>query len=193
MWFLPVSASLSTFLTPFDQDRFMKKYSLPFFAVCVLALVPGFAQAQTGQPRLLATYGDWDSYIIVDGDNRICYMASKSMESKGDYTKRGDSYAMVTHRPSDGVRNEFSFIAGYNYKSGSDVSVEIDDQKFVLFTKDDSAWTSDAETDSKLAKAIAAGSKMVVRGVSSRGTATIDTISLKGTGEARKRIDQECR
>lgn len=166
---------------------------------CVMSLVafgmmiPAPAAAQTGQPRLLATYGDWDTYLIIDGRSRICYMASKSMESKGDYTKRGDSYAMITHRPADGVRNEFSFIAGYNYKDGSDVSVEIDGQKFVLFTKDDSAWTSDAETDAKLAKAVGAGSKMVVRGVSSRGTATTDTISLKGTGEARKRIDQECR
>lgn len=170
----------------------MNRYLFPFFSGLV-ALVLSAPAAHAGEPRLLATYGAWNTYIVVDGDDKICYMASQTQDAKGDYKKRGDAYAMITHRPADHVRNEFSYLAGYTYKPGSEVTVDIDGQKFVLFTRDDSAWTSDGDTDEKLAKAIAAGRKMTVRGTSSRGTVTTDSVSLKGSGDARSRIDKECR
>jgi invasion protein IalB len=149
--------------------------------------------AHAGEPRLLGSYGDWAAYVFMEEGNKVCYMASKPTNAEGDYTKRGEVYALLTHRPAEGTKNVFSYITGYDYKPGSDATIQIDDQKYVLFTQDDTAWAPDASTDEKLAEAIQKGSKMEVRGTSSRGTQTMDNFSLKGSSKAYERISDECR
>lgn len=120
-------------------------------------------------------------------------MASQPGNAEGDYTKRGDPFALITHRPADNTRNVFSYIAGYPYKAGSETVLKIDDQEFTLFTQDEIAWAPDADTDNKIAEAIQKGSSMVVTGTSSRGTLTTDTYSLKGSSSAYAKISEECR
>jgi len=119
-------------------------------------------------------------------------MASQPSSAEGNYTRRGDIFALVTHRPAEGTKDVFSYITGYTYKPGSDAIVKIGSNSFTLFTQDETAWTPDGETDVKLARAIRAGSNMTVKGSSSRGTLTTDTFSLKGSGAAHDAISQEC-
>lgn len=148
--------------------------------------------AQAGEPRLIAVEGDWSAYVFTEDGNKVCYMASKPTKEEGDYSQRGEVFALVTHRPAEGTRNVFSYITGYAYKAGSDVTVDIDGQSFVLFTQDEAAWAPDAETDRRLAEAIKQGSKMVVTGTSARGTKTKDTFSLSGSTGAHDKISREC-
>jgi Invasion associated locus B (IalB) protein len=170
-------------------------------ALLTLAVMPVTAEA--GQPRLLATFSQWHSYIILEGDDKVCYMASKPQEQvqpkswpKAKPWKNPDgresAYALITHRPSDGAKNVFSYIAGYSYKPGAEATVEVDGEKFALFTQDNTAWAPDAETDNKITKAIRAGKVMLVKGQSTKGLKTTDTIPLTGSGEAYKKIDDEC-
>ena len=119
-------------------------------------------------------------------------MISQPKAEEGDYTSRGKIYALITNRPAEGTKDVFSYITGYTYKAGSEASIEIDDKTYTLFTQDDTAWAPDAESDRALAKAIREGAKMVVKGVSSRGTNTRDTFSLKGSSNAYDRINNEC-
>ena len=163
------------------------------FAFALIGLLFGSLEAQAGEPRLVGTYGDWSAYVFVENGNKVCYMASKPQKDEGKYTKRGEIFALVTHRPAEGTRDVFSYITGYPYKPGSDASVQIGGDKFVLFTQDDTAWAPDAETDDRLAAVIRKGSKMIVRGVSSRGTKTKDTFSLKGSSGAYDKISAECK
>lgn len=162
------------------------------FAFGIFAFVQ-ISDAQAGQPRLMATYGDWEVYVFFEDNNKVCYIASQPKAKEGDYTKRGEPFAILTHRPADNTFDVFSYITGYTYKAGSEATVKIDDQAFALFTQDETAWAPDAETDRKLAEAIRDGSKMVVTGTSSRGTLTTDTFSLKGSSNAYERANQECR
>lgn len=168
----------------------MKSKHLLLLVALVASLnsVSVFAQ----EPQLLETYEDWNVYVYNEDGNKVCYMASKPAKAEGKYTKRGDVFALITNRPAEGTKNVFSYITGYSYRAGSDATVEIDGNKFMLFTRDDTAWGPDADTDSKLADAIRNGSNMVVKGVSGRGTATTDTFSLKGSTAAHDRITQEC-
>ena len=152
-----------------------------------------YAPAQASQPRLLSVDGAWSAYVFTEDGGKVCYMAAKPSKSQGNYSRRGEIFTLITHRPREGTRNVFSYITGYDYKPGSDVTVDIDGKVFVLFTQDDTAWAPDAETDDHIAEAIRKGSKMVVTGVSSRGTNTKDTFSLKGSGKAHDRINKECR
>lgn len=162
-----------------------------FLSVLSVLFLASF-EAHAGEPRLIGTYGDWAAYIFIEDGNKVCYMASQPKKDEGNYSKRGDIFALLTHRPAEGTRNVFSYITGYTYKPGSDATVKVDGDRFVLFTQDETAWTPDAASDNKLAEAIKKGSKMVVTGTSSRGTLTTDTFSLKGSSSAHEAISKEC-
>ena len=168
----------------------MKKIviSLILFAFVVFPTVV-FA----GQPRLMASHGAWEVYVFFEDNNKVCYMASQPKASEGNYSRRGEIFALITNRPADTTRDVFSYITGYTYKAGSEAAVVIDGKEFTLFTQDETAWTPDSETDSKLARAIRDGSKMVVKGTSTRGTLTTDTFSLSGSSKAYERMNEECR
>lgn len=169
----------------------MKRYIYLIVSIAFLGVIASSAQAS--EPRLIGTYGDWSAYMFTEDGKNVCYMASKPKKAEGNYSKRGEIFALITHRPAEGTRNVFSYITGYPYKSGSDVTVTIDGKSFTLFTQDDTAWTPDAKTDNQLVDMIKEGSSMVVKGVSSRGTKTTDTFSLKGSTKAHEKISQECR
>lgn len=148
--------------------------------------------AQAAEPKLLGQHGDWAAYMFMENNSKVCYMVSQPKKSEGNYTKRGDVYALVTHRPAEKSKNVFSYIAGYPYKAGSDTTVIVNNQKFRLFTQDDSAWASDEATDNKIADAIKRGSSLVVKGASARGTETTDTFGLSGSTAAYNAISAEC-
>ncbi|SEM67774.1 invasion associated locus B family protein [Nitrosomonas marina] len=163
-----------------------------FFTTVMVLLVNAAGSAQASEPVLLGQHGDWTAYTFMENNGKVCYMVSQPKKDQGDYTKRGDIFALITHRPAEGSKNVFSYIAGYTYKAGSEVTVKANNQTFKLFTQDDSAWAPDQGTDNKLADAIRRGNTLIVEGVSSRGTQTIDTFGLKGSSAAYKSISDEC-
>ncbi len=163
--------------------------------VCLLPVL-GFALA--GAPvraqgiKRIGDYTAWHSFQFNEEGNPACYMSSSPTKAEGDYTRRGDIYAIVTHRPAEKRLGEVSIIAGYTYKKDSTVEIRIGSQTFRLFTQDDGAWTPDAQTDKKLVEAMKRGREMVVKGTSSRGTLTTDTYSLIGFTKAYRAISKAC-
>ena len=142
----------------------------------------------------LKNHGDWSVYDQQENGNIVCVMSSEPLKSAGKYTKRGQIYLIIAHRPSEQRYNELSFQAGYTFKRGSDVSVSIDGKsKFNLLGNKGHAWTIDVDTDEKLIKAMRAGTTLVINGVSSRGTKTTDTFSLSGFTAAIKSINKTCK
>lgn len=169
---------------------FRKILLVSAFVFGAVSLVSSASYA--AQPKQIGKYGDWTAYILSESGSEVCYMVSKPVKAKGNYTNRGEIFALITHRPSENTKDVFSYITGYTYKQGSDATITIDGKKYILFTQDDTAWAPDATADSALAKAIRGGSKMMVRGTSTRGTLTTDSYSLKGSGSAYKAISKEC-
>lgn len=163
-----------------------------FLLLATVLMVSGVSGAQASEPRLIGTFGDWSAYTFMENGNKVCYMASQPKTDVGNYTRRGDIFALITHRPAEKTRDVFSYIAGYPYKAGSEVVITSNGRTFKLFTQDETAWTPDAESDRALARAIREGSKMVVKGTSKRGTLTTDTYGLSGSSKAYSKISQEC-
>jgi invasion protein IalB len=148
--------------------------------------------AQAQEVKTIGQFRDWTAYTYQEGGSQVCYMASRPQKDEGNYTRRGEIFAIVSHRPAENARNIVSFVAGYPYNSGSEVSVTIDNSKqFTLFTHDETAWAYDGD-DAKLVGAMKAGGTMVVKGTSSRGTATTDTYSLMGFTNAYEKITEAC-
>lgn len=166
----------------------VNKIFVSVFLFTALFLTSAYAQ----EPRVLSVYGDWTAYVFTENGNKVCYMASQPTKAEGKYSKRGDIFALITHRPAEDSRDVFSYITGYTYKPNSNATVKIGSKTFSLFTQNDMAWTVDDKTDRDIAQAIRNGSNMVVTGRSSRGTLTTDTFSLKGSSAAHDAISREC-
>ena len=78
------------------------------------------------------------------------YGCVKAKKAEGDYSRRGDVFAIVTHLPGQNKWNEFSIVAGYNYQPNSNPDVTIGDMKFQLFTSVLGAWSFSPSEDEKM-------------------------------------------
>lgn len=161
-------------------------------AAVLLSLDAAPAAAQAVQR--VGDYNAWSAYTTSEDGSRVCFIASSPTRSEGQYTRRGNVFAIVTLRPAENREPEVSFVAGYTYKDDSTVEVRIDDQhSFALFTQDDAAWLpNDPRLDREMIERMRAGLNMVVRGTSSRDTLTTDTYSLRGFTAAFGAMQQAC-
>jgi invasion protein IalB len=170
----------------------------PVRVLPILVLAFGSAAALAGpaaaqaDPESIGSFGDWQAVTFDENGNKGCYITSKPTKEEGDYTQRGRVYVLVTNRPADKTFDVVSFVAGYTYEDGGEVTVTIDQAEFDLFTSKDSAWAADADTDAQLVAAMKKGNSMVVRGTSSRGTDTTDTYSLSGFSKAYQAMAEAC-
>lgn len=168
----------------------MKKIGLLVF--CSISLLAFSAYA--GAPQLIGEYDDWSAYIYKEGKNSVCYMASTPQKSEGKYTRRGDVYLVITHRPADKSFDVVNFVAGYAYKNDAKVIVKIGkDTISDFFVENDKAWTMNANVDKKLVEAMKKGERLIIDGTSTKGTTTKDTYSLRGFSSAYRAISTKCR
>ncbi len=158
----------------------------------LLVLVPITGPMAAEDDEALGRFRDWYAVAYVESGKKICYMVTQPTKSEGDYTVRGPAYVQVTRREGDSVPDVVSFEAGYPYKEASEVAVSVDGKAHTLFSDGQTAWAYDEKGDKTLVNAMAKGSKMVVKGTSSRGTLTTDTYSLLGFIAARRAITQAC-
>ncbi len=140
----------------------------------------------------LGKYNDWSAYAEGEGKNLACLAVSKPKKAEGNYKRRGEIFAVITHLPGQNKWNEFSIIAGYNYKADSNPDVTIGDAKFQLFTSGSRAWSFSPPDDEKIIKFLKSSMKMKVIGTSTRGTITTDTYSLMGFSKAYQKINEAC-
>ncbi len=66
------------------------------------------------KPELVATYGDWSVYQSQSGKNRICYALATPKTRDPEDMKREAGYAFISERPAEQVRNEVSFVMGFD-------------------------------------------------------------------------------
>jgi invasion protein IalB len=176
------------------------------FRICVTLLaVSAFnvsASAQqkkpanpTDQAVLLGQFGEWGAYRATPGGKKICFVLSKptSATSEPAGRSRDPSYAFVSTRPTEKVRNEVSVIVGYPQKTGHDATAAIGSATYSMYTQNDGAWVKNAAEEAQMVETMRKGSDLVVKSESSRGTKTTDTYSLKGIAQALDKVAEECK
>jgi len=168
----------------------MKK---PFLIFCLnlILFLPGTVCAQ--EPKFISVHKDWYVFTIKQKSMNVCFLTSKAVESKGDYSKRGDVLFVVTHRPTETNSGVINFRTGYNFKKNTDAVINIDNNKFLLFTQGSDGWAKESKVDKAIVKAMIRGSRMMIAGISSRGTKTTDTFSLSGFTAAYKAASKACK
>lgn len=160
-------------------------------AVVAAGLLAGPAHAES--KKLLGTFRDWDAFTLTTDDSqKICYVVSLPKDTSPKGVNRGQTYITVTHSPARKAFDEVNVIAGYPYRSNSEVTFNIDGSAKKLFTEGDAAWAYDASSDKAVVQAMKAGVNLTVTGVSSRGTTTVDKYSLLGFSDAYAAASKAC-
>ncbi|HYC18632.1 MAG TPA: invasion associated locus B family protein [Pseudolabrys sp.] len=149
----------------------------------------------TDQAVLLGQFGEWGAYRASPGGKKVCFALSKptSAASEPAGRTRDPSYAFVSTRPAEKVRNEISVIVGYPQKPGHDASAAIGPATYAMYTQNDGAWVKNAAEEAQMVETMRKGSDLVVKSESARGTKTTDTYSLKGIGQALDKVAEECK
>jgi invasion protein IalB len=165
---------------------------------CAVA-IPASAQQNkpkpTDQATLLGQFGDWGAYKASPGGKLVCFALSKPTSAVTDPPgrNRDPSYAFVSTRPAEKVKNEVSVIVGYPQKSGVDASATIGTSSYVMYTQNDGAWVKNAAEEAQMVEAMRKGAEMVIKSVSTHNTKTTDTYSLKGISDALDKVAAECK
>jgi hypothetical protein len=149
--------------------------------------------AQSPEPTSLGEFGDWVAYTYKTKNGKVCYVSSQPKSTTPKNAKRDPAFFLVTHRPSDNVRNEVSTIIGYPFKKDTPVQLTVDAASFELRTNGDGAWADTSAMDKEIVAAMKKGQKLTIKGASWRGTETLDSYSLKGVVPALAKIDAACK
>ena len=157
----------------------MKKIVSTFLVVCAV-LIP--------KQSISIEKGKWS--FVKDED--WCYIGSSPLKSDLPETKkRGENYILV-YKIIGSKDNIVQVEAGYSYNLKKEITVKIDNTAFNFYSTEDSsetAWTND---DGKVIFAMKKGLELILSGVSSRGTATKDTYTLKGFTAAINQLNKDC-
>ena len=153
-----------------------------------LCSLPSHAEAV----RLINKTNDWSLYMHEEGAAKICFALAQPKDTEPKAIKRGQAYLYVSAWPKDGVKGEVSVRIGYPFKKGSNATAAVAGINFTLFTKDDKAFIENPTDELKLIEAMKKGGRMVITGMSERGTLTVDTYSLAGLGQALQALATNC-
>ena len=84
------------------------------------------AKDDAAKPNLVASFGDWGVFVSQAAKGRICYTLAQPKTREPDGLKRDPAYAFISDRPAEGVRNEVSFIMGFDVAGGTDTEAKAD-------------------------------------------------------------------
>ena len=160
----------------------------------LLAAPEVLAQAQ---PESLGGFDSWSAWEFGEGAAKVCYVTGVPASSQPAGAKRGDIRVTVSHRPATKARDEISFQAGYPIKADKMVTAAVDKAKNFEFSRraqptGEMIWTKDPETDKAMIAALKTGTDLVVNGVSTRSTATVDSFKLSGFAKALEAANKAC-
>jgi hypothetical protein len=172
-------------------------------------------EAAANKPALVASYGDWSVFQSQAGKSHICYTLAQPKERAPADIKRDPAYAFISERPSERVRNEVSFIMGFEVSGpppaadskdkkkpdtkdrksrneGVSPTAVIGDAEFELLPKGNDVWVKNAAEESQLIDEMRKGAKLTIKAASKKGNVTIDSYSLSGFSQAIDRALKDC-
>ena len=147
------------------------------------------------EPTLIGQFGTWGAYTATPNGKKVCFALAKPASSKTNPANRprDPAYAFVSTRPAEKVTNEVSIMIGYALKAGSESTLEVGGGTYAMYTQGDGLWIKTAAEEERMVEAMRKSADVVVKGMSAKGTETIDTFSMKGLAQALDKLAQECR
>jgi hypothetical protein len=173
------------------------------------------AEKGDAKPLLVASFGDWGVYQTQASKGRVCYTLAQPKDRTPANLNRDPAYAFISDRPGEGVRNEVSFIMGFDVANPAEeaksddkadkakakaakapavkaATATVNDQTFELLAKSTNLWVKNAAKEGQLVDEMRKGAKLEVRAMSKKGNLTTDTYSLAGFSQALERVLKDC-
>jgi hypothetical protein len=153
------------------------------------------AVAGSAEPTLIGQFGTWGAYSATPNGKKVCFALAKPSSSKTNPPNRprDPAYAFVSTRPAEKVTNEVSVMIGYTLKPGSESTLEVGGASYAMYTQGDGLWIKNAAEEERMVDAMRKAADVTVKGMSAKGTETIDTFSMKGLTQALDKLAQDCR
>ncbi len=166
------------------------KIAGPILALCAALAMAAPAVAQ--EAKSLGTFNAWTAWQGTDANGVMCYISSQPSDSDPKNVNRDPIHFLIIHRKGLGTKNEVQTLIGYPFNASPNATATIDGKAYPMVTEGSAAWLASSGDEPGFVTALKAGSELVVRGTSQRGTKTTDKYSLRGVTAAMGEIDKAC-
>ena len=143
-------------------------------------------------PKSLGKFKDWESFLLKENENKICFAQSIPLIRAPKQFKRDPSRLFVTFRPKENIKNEISVTSGYEFKVKKLVRAKSGKKTYDLFSKGRFAWVVDSEDEAKLIKTMKKASRLMIIGNTDKGSETTDHYSMMGFTKAYNAAKKSC-
>ena len=167
--------------------KILKK--IPF--VVLFCFILGISNAEENLTKF-GKFKDWESFILVEGESKVCFAQSIPVVRAPKKIKRQPSRLFVSFRPIENITNEISVTNGYEFQAKAPVTAKSGKKNYDLFSKGRFAWVVDNEDEAKLISTMKKASRLMIVGNSDQGNQTTDHYSMMGFTKAYRAAKKSC-
>jgi hypothetical protein len=160
------------------------------FSVLIAIFFANFAKAD--DLKSLGKFKDWESFLLMQESNKVCFAQSIPIVRAPKKIKRDDSRLFVSFRPSEKISNEVSVTNGYEFKIKAPVTAKSGKKSYDLFSKGRFAWVVDNKDEVKLIRTMKKASRLMIIGNTDKGEQTTDHYSMMGFTKAYNTAKKSC-
>ena len=167
--------------------KITKKISL----ILLFYFILGISNAEENLKKV-GKFKDWESFILTQEENKICYAQSIPVVRAPKKFKRDPSRLFVSFRPTENIKNEISVTNGYEFQPKAPVTAKSGKKAYDLFSKGRFAWVVDNKDEIKLITTMKRASRLMIIGNSDKGNQTTDHYSMMGFTKAYSAAKKSC-
>ena len=150
-------------------------------------------QVNAKEVKKMGTHKDWETYVMSNEKGKICFAQSKPV-LQAPKTSPRDARLFISFRPGEGISNEISITAGYEFNKKNLVIVKSGKNKYKFdLMQDGFAWMTSKKSEEKMIKTMKKGSRIMITGYNQNGSQTIDHYSLLGFTKAYNATKANCK
>ena len=159
--------------------------------IILFSIIFNFANAEENL-KSLGKFKDWESFILSQNGNKICFAQSIPVVRAPKKLKREPSRLFVSFRPAENIKNEISVTNGYDFKIKAPVTAKSGKKSYDLFSKGKFAWVVDNNDEKKLIVTMKKASRIMIIGNTQKGDQTTDHYSMMGFTKAYNTARKSC-
>ena len=167
---------------------------MPIKKTLLITLFFFLTSAATAEENLksLGKFKDWESFVLAQDGNKICFAQSIPVVRAPKKLKRDPSRLFISFRPDENIKNEVSVTNGYEFKLKTLVAAKSGKKTYDLFSKGRFAWVVDNEDEIKLISTMKKASRLMIIGNTEKGDQTTDHYSMMGFTKAYNTAKKSC-
>ena len=160
--------------------------------VLIIFITTFTSQVNSEEVKKMGTHKDWETYIIKNESNKVCFTQSKPV-LQAPKTSSREARLFISFRPGENITNEISITSGYNFNNKNSIQAISGKNKYTFdIVRENFAWITDKNFEKKMIKTMQKGSRIMVKAHNQKGSQTIDHYSLLGFTKAYKATKANC-